>query len=646
MMRAAQDGGSSGRSGGDGSAVGDNEAGGGRDNRAFDLDHDPGHDDRQQQQRGYPDENEDYDSETSPTDVDSHAGPNPDADADADAELSHLAEQLSLEKRVHYGAAKFLESLNTPESRVPLANKEDLRTKVNAELEICGKKIEGLERKMREVERRRRGMDDDNNDGLEQEREPYAGDVETVPDTQAQERERRESTLRPVLDEGLISPLSIRPLGGGGNGFALSSPNRDQTPSPGRERPSAKVNLSRQHSTTVTGSSPQGEQQQQKQQSSFYHYPSSQYTTPSAQTRERDEYFSSPGSGSTSAHGSGSNQRRYRQEQEQGTTIQLGQGEFSPSAGAGHPRSTITKSQGNRIQRFASSSTLASSISGSVQGRSKSFGEDMVFRESGEGGNVHMVPPQPVFETYLDPKHHEGVETASNATAMDDASTSAAEHLLFPLRIETADPVVVQSAMDAARTAMNQLRDMNLEQRMGSAPPVGKVAKSVFGLTLAIKHHEPIKYELDFDEMVRYTQASLAEPADWRMRTALFRLYRCAMQDRQSWRPLRKAGIEYLLTRAFTRTNRRYAELEEAIKLLRQYMILPDGDKKEERVFEETGPSETFLGKQVDRPALAEPLVRILSSIAENPEDPLQPVCLETLTELGESKVLRCMVML
>lgn len=41
-------------------------------------------------------------------------------------------------------------------------------------------------------------------------------------------------------------------------------------------------------------------------------------------------------------------------------------------------------------------------------------------------------------------------------------------------------------------------------------------------------------------------------------------------------------------------------------------------------------------GKKADRPALAEPLVRLLSSIAENPEDPLQPVCLETLTELGK----------
>lgn len=90
-------------------------------------------------------------------------------------------------------------------------------------------------------------------------------------------------------------------------------------------------------------------------------------------------------------------------------------------------------------------------------------------------------------------------------------------------------------------------------------------------------------------------------------------------------------SLKLACRRLFARAARQYPELEEAIKLLRRYMILP------EKAGATISLAQSVIseGKKADRPALAESLVRLLTSIAENPEDSLQPVCLETLTELA-----------
>lgn len=93
-----------------------------------------------------------------------------------------------------------------------------------------------------------------------------------------------------------------------------------------------------------------------------------------------------------------------------------------------------------------------------------------------------------------------------------------------------------------------------------------------------------------------------------------------------------QAIIVFRPYRTFLRIPRHPLETEQAIRLIRAVMHLP----KETPLVNSTL-SAKLAGKQRETlPTLSEAIVRTLVSVAENPDDSLQAVCVETLAELGE----------
>ncbi|KAJ9122549.1 hypothetical protein QFC22_001978 [Naganishia vaughanmartiniae] len=71
---------------------------------------------------------------------------------DVEAEIQSLLAQIAIESRIQYGAQKFLESLSQDDSFVPEQERDGLRRKVESELAATEGKIEAFKRKIRELQ--------------------------------------------------------------------------------------------------------------------------------------------------------------------------------------------------------------------------------------------------------------------------------------------------------------------------------------------------------------------------------------------------------------------------------------------------------------------------------------------------------------
>jgi hypothetical protein len=76
--------------------------------------------------------------------------------------------------------------------------------------------------------------------------------------------------------------------------------------------------------------------------------------------------------------------------------------------------------------------------------------------------------------------------------------------------------------------------------------------------------------------------------------------------------------------------------MEQALQLIRVVILLPVAARNDrDRLGFEGMTADGSEGVLHHDPVLSEALVRILVSMAENPEDPFQSISLETLAEIG-----------
>ncbi|WRT70894.1 uncharacterized protein IL334_007893 [Kwoniella shivajii] len=171
----------------------------------------------------------------------------------------------------------------------------------------------------------------------------------------------------------------------------------------------------------------------------------------------------------------------------------------------------------------------------------------------------------------------------------------------------------------------------------------------------SLKKNDGLRLALisDMDDIIQSLIPFLGDSATPRHRAAGYRLMRYLL-TRQSWGKMIEAGIEWLIIRTFTRDSKAVHEREQSLRLLRAVIILPPlppqrpsssplTAKRRSHSHHLTSPESPIQKLLENRVPLTDGLVRAVVSAAENPDDAMRTVCMETLVEIGLLD-LRCLV--
>ncbi|KAH9950606.1 Rapamycin-insensitive companion of mTOR, N-term-domain-containing protein [Amylocystis lapponica] len=131
-----------------------------------------------------------------------------------------------------------------------------------------------------------------------------------------------------------------------------------------------------------------------------------------------------------------------------------------------------------------------------------------------------------------------------------------------------------------------------------------------------------VRYELDIAEVVNAVLPSLADRASKQCRATTYRLLRHSLVDVQSVQRLQRQNLEWYMVKSLTRDNKYAVEKEQVIKLIRAIV--------------EIGSERRTPGSAVGSGTvpLGETVMRAFIAVAEYPEDPFKPICVQTLTEI------------
>ncbi|KAI0632054.1 hypothetical protein C8Q77DRAFT_1158732 [Trametes polyzona] len=131
-----------------------------------------------------------------------------------------------------------------------------------------------------------------------------------------------------------------------------------------------------------------------------------------------------------------------------------------------------------------------------------------------------------------------------------------------------------------------------------------------------------VKYELDVGEVVHAVLPSLADRASKQARATAYRLIRHALVDSHSVRRLGEQNLDWYIVKSLSRDNKFAVEKEQVIKLIRTVVDIGS---------ERHSPNSATGSGTVP---LSDAVMRALIAVAEYPEDPFKPICVETLTEI------------
>ncbi|ODO05811.1 hypothetical protein I350_04872 [Cryptococcus amylolentus CBS 6273] len=180
-----------------------------------------------------------------------------------------------------------------------------------------------------------------------------------------------------------------------------------------------------------------------------------------------------------------------------------------------------------------------------------------------------------------------------------------------------------------------------------------------------LKRSEALRRSVEVEDTIQHVLPSLCDTSTTKRRAAGYRVLRYIL-TRRSWANMLSSGLEWLLIRAFTRDAKAVHEREQALRLVRDAMVMPVMLPEPERM--DSSPMRTrshsrssqaregfyggmgplveegpFTKVSGDKVPLTDGLVRAIVSVAENPDDAMRTVCMETLVEIGLLD-LRCLV--
>ncbi|WVQ86186.1 hypothetical protein IAT38_008354 [Cryptococcus sp. DSM 104549] len=173
------------------------------------------------------------------------------------------------------------------------------------------------------------------------------------------------------------------------------------------------------------------------------------------------------------------------------------------------------------------------------------------------------------------------------------------------------------------------------------------------------KKSEGLKLNIDVEEVLQSNSVlpSLGDSSTVRRRAAAYRVLRYII-TRPAWGKMLAFGIEWLLIRTFTRDAKAVHEREQALRLIRVVVVLPPSPSirpvsSPVRPRSHSRTARSMRGSDMEEGPVAEVLenrvpltdgiVRAIVSAAENPDDAMRTVCMETLVEIGLLD-LRCLV--
>nr|VWP00964.1 Guanyl nucleotide exchange factor Sql2 [Ganoderma boninense] len=131
-----------------------------------------------------------------------------------------------------------------------------------------------------------------------------------------------------------------------------------------------------------------------------------------------------------------------------------------------------------------------------------------------------------------------------------------------------------------------------------------------------------VRYELEIGEVVRAVLPSLADKATKQSRATAYRLLRHSLVDAHSVRRLGEQNLDWFIVKSLSRDNKHTVEKEQAVKLIRAVVEIGS---------ERHSPNSAVGTGTVP---LSDAVMRAVISVAEYPEDPFKPICLQTLTEI------------
>ncbi|WWD20882.1 hypothetical protein CI109_105359 [Kwoniella shandongensis] len=291
-----------------------------------------------------------------------------------------------------------------------------------------------------------------------------------------------------------------------------------------------------------------------------------------------------------------------------------------------------TPSRNGGLDSIASGSGSSASASGGNRRRSRSAGEDSFDYIAGRGG----------------------LEGGISRMGFNTGMVSS------PIKGSTFEDENISAMLETAGMILRRLRDLGRgkgkeKEGEGEDERIDGPCESLNKLGEMLKQSEGVRANLDVDEVLEGVLPFLGDSSTPRRRAAGYRILRYLL-TRQTWGKMLSSGLEWLIIRTFTRDAKAVHEREQALRLIRSVIILPPPPKSRppsspiksrsqsrHRVQEMdcgSGPMSEILQNRV---ALTDGLVRAIVSAAENPDDAMRTVCMETLVEIGILD-LRCLV--
>ncbi|KAK4687008.1 rapamycin-insensitive companion of mTOR, partial [Tremellales sp. Uapishka_1] len=193
--------------------------------------------------------------------------------------------------------------------------------------------------------------------------------------------------------------------------------------------------------------------------------------------------------------------------------------------------------------------------------------------------------------------------------------------------------------LETIKVLQRQLRQLERDERdggKGKSPQRGDaVWDCMTRMTEMVKRSNEVLSSVDVQNVLLCIMPFMGDSSTTQRRSAGYRLLRHLL-DRATWIRMLDSGIEWLIVRTFTRDARSVIEREQALRLLRAVITLPPLPVPLPRHEEPPEASRSrfqALGRL--RIPLTDGLVRALVSIAENPDDAMRTICMETLVEIG-----------
>ncbi|KAG6854116.1 hypothetical protein C0991_010280 [Blastosporella zonata] len=132
-----------------------------------------------------------------------------------------------------------------------------------------------------------------------------------------------------------------------------------------------------------------------------------------------------------------------------------------------------------------------------------------------------------------------------------------------------------------------------------------------------------VRYELKLAEVLHTVLPFLGDKFSKQARAAAYRLIRHTLVDAESVKLLdENRSLDWYIIKSLHRDNKHSVEKEQVIKLIRTMVEIG------------TVKHENMSASGVGVVPVSEPIMRAIIAVAEQPEDPFRPICIETLAEI------------